>query len=616
VAVAAAAVTLPGAVHAAESTEPARRTAWFEDARFGLFIHWNGSAALEGRFDGEQVRQTDYGEWLRARNRVPRADWDAAIKQMHVTPEVVEGWAEAAKDAGMKYIIFVAKHHDGLAYWPSKVSDYTLNNLAGVDFDVIGTLKKACDKRGIKLGFYYSHWQDWEHPGGWGNFWDYNSKDPKQFEGHPDFFFYGGEGYRDNLTAEQFDAYWRRKSMPQVEELVKQYHPAIMWFDNWRDLKDTNMTPLQVNDMLSMIRKDSPETLVNTRLGIGKVGQPGGTDYETLGDNDFPRHRITHPWESAVTFGLSWGYSRDDQDWRPTTYFIRNLVRNISLGGNLVINFGPQADGRPPEEALDRMHAMGKCLRANGEGFYGCGYSPFEERTQDWGLTTVDERHNRLYLHVFDWPVDGVIRVNGLKTRVTSAILCSGHKPLPFVQQGTSVHIQGDRSMPVPYDTVIRLELGGPLDVQNDTLGEINGGGIAMNATNAVLTSVQKQQPVDGSTKIEAQMGGWNAPDAAASWTIFVPAAGKRNVTVSYACTPASAGQGFAVSAGPGLEVRSNTETTQLNWSEFRPFHAGQIDFPKPGTYTITIRPTGAVKAELFKLLWVHLAPVGTPATS
>ncbi|HEY3268593.1 MAG TPA: alpha-L-fucosidase [Armatimonadota bacterium] len=597
---------------AAQTASPSSaRTAWFEDARFGLFIHWNACSALEGRFDGEPVRQTEYGEWLRARNRVPRKDWDAAVRQMHVTPEVVDGWAEAAKDAGMKYIIFVAKHHDGLAYWPSGVSDYTLNKLAGVNFDVIGELKRACDKRGLKLGFYYSHWQDWEDPYGWGNFWDYNSKDPKQFDGHDDFFFWGGEGYRDNLTPEQFNTYWRRKSLPQVEELVKRYQPAIMWFDCWRNLRDTNMTLPQVTDMLTTIRREDPNTIINSRLGIARVGQPDGTDYETLGDNEFPHQRIQHPWESAVTFGLTWGYSRDDQEWRPATYFIRNLVRNISLGGNLLINFGPQADGRPPQEALNCMHTIGQCLRANKEGFYGCGYTPFEERAQDWGLTTVDEAKNALYLHVFDWPVDGVIRVNGLKTKVAAATLCSTGKPITFQQEGQSVHITGPRSMPVPFDTVIRLNLSGPIEVDNATIGEINGGGIAMQAAAAKLVGAQQEKPYDGSTKLPAQIGGWTAPNAEASWTVFIPEAGKRSVTVSYACTVDAAGQGFTVSAGPGHSVSAKAEATQKNWSEFRPFTIGEIDFPSPGAYTITVRPDARPNQEPFKLLWVHLGEPG-----
>lgn len=581
------------------------RTAWFEAARFGLFIHWNACAALEGRFDGEPVRQTHYGEWLRARNRVPRADWDAALRQMHVTPEVVEGWAEAAKEAGMKYLIFVAKHHDGLAFWPSAISDYTLNNLAGVGFDVIGKLKEACEARGIVLCFYYSHWHDWEHPYGWGNFWDYNSDDPGQFEGHDDFFFYSGEGHRDNPTPEQFDHYWRTKSMPQVKELIERYRPGMMWFDCWQPLSATNMTPKQVGDMLAMIREADPTVIVNSRLGIEEVG-PDGIDYETLGDNEFPRHRIGHPWESAVTFADSWGYSRDDLNWRPTAYFVRNLVRNVSLGGNLAINFGPQADGRPPEEALDRMRAIGQCLRANGEGFYGCGYTPFDEQVQDWGLTTVDEANGRLYLHVFDWPVDGVVRVNGLKAPVLSAALASTGESLSFRQSGQSVHVAGPRSMPIPYDTVVRLELGGGLEVDNATLGEINGGGVPMPVSRASLVGARAETPYEGSTKLPVQAGGWGAPGASASWEIYVPEAGKRPLTVGYACAAEVAGQRFVVSAA-GQELAAETKATHRNWSDFRPFPLGHFHFPEPGRYRITIEPAAEVRTELFKLLWLFL---------
>lgn len=587
------------------------RTGWFESARFGLFIHWNVCAALEGRYGGEPVRQSEYGEWLRARNRVPRADWDMAIKRMHITPEVVDGWAEAAKVAGMKYVTFVSKHHDGLAYWPSKISDYTLNKLAGVEFDVIGRLKQACDDRDLKLCIYYSHWHDWEDPCGWGNFWDFNSDHPRQFEGYKDFFFYSGEGYRDNLTPEQFNTYWHQKSMAQVRELMENYQPALLWFDCWQRLEDTNMTSGQVNEMLSMIREIDPYCIVNSRLGISQIGGTDGVDYETLGDNEFPhRQEIGHPWESAVTFALSWGYSRDDQNWRPATYFIRNLVRNISLGGNLAINFGPMSDGRPPQEALTCMYQMGSCIQANKEGFYGCGFTPFEEHTQDWGLTTFNKLQNRLFLHVFDWPVDGIVRVNGIKTTIQSVTLSSTGAQLPFSQSGPSVHICGPLSAPVPYDTVIRLELASPVEVDNDTIGELNGGGIVLQASRATLEGVKTEKPYEGSTKLSLQLSNWEAMGASASWNIYIPAAGNRAITVCYSSTVETAGQSFNVTVGNALELTSRVKATHLNWSEFRPIHIGQIDFQAPGHYTIGLSPEGPLDRELFKLLWIHLGEV------
>jgi alpha-L-fucosidase len=543
---------------------------------------------------------------------VPRADWDQAIRQMKITPERVDAWAEAARQAGMKYVIFVAKHHDGLAFWPSKVSEYTYNRLSGVSFDVVGRLKKACDARGLKLCFYYSQWQDWEDPDGWGNFWEFNSRDPKQFEGRDDFYFWDGSLFRDNLTSQGFDRYWRRKAMPQVEELIRTYHPAIVWFDCYVPRETTIMSETQLGDMLAMIRKLDTQCLVNSRLPSTRIGGDDGADYETLGDNDFPHQRIGHPWESAVTFPLSWGYNRDDLNWRPTTYFVRNLVRNTSLGGNLVINIGPLADGTVPEEALVRMKEIGRCLAANREGVTGCGYTPFEEGTQDWGLTTTrvgPDGVHQLFLHVFDWPVDGIVRVNGLKTKVRSAHLCSTRRRLDFQQQGTSLHVDARKVSPLPYDTVIRLDLDGEAKADNQIVGERNGGDIVMQASQATCVGVKTEPPPRRGTKLPSQLGNWSAEGAVASWRIAIPAAGRYRMRICYAATVATAGKEFVVSAGPGLELRGQTQATHRNWSEFRTFDLGALAFPKPGEYTVSVGPAGPVTGELFKLLWLCCSP-------
>ncbi len=588
------------------------RTAWFEDARFGMFISWNACATLEGRYCGEPIRQGVYGEWLRARNRVSRADWDKAYEMMTITPEKVDEWAESAKQAGMKYIIFVAKHHDGLAFWPSKVSGYTFNRLSDVSFDVIGRLKEACDKRGLKLCLYYSQWQDWEDPNGWGNFWEFNSKDQKQFEEYDNFQFWDGSLFRDNLTADQFGKYWYGKAMPQVEELIRNYHPAIIWFDCYIPPKSAIMTDKQLDDMKAMIRKLDPTCLINSRLPSEKIGGVDGVDYETLGDNQFPHQRIGHPWESVVTFSKSWAYNRDDLNWRSTTYFIRNLVRNVSLGGNMAINIGPLSDGAIPDEALVRLHEIGRSLSANKEGIAGCGYTPFEENTQDWGLTTVG-RHkdgtNLLYLHVFDWPTDGVIRVNGLKSKVRKAYFPATGTTLQFAQNGKSVHINAKNISMQPYETVIRLDLDSEVEVDNTSIGERNGGDIVMQSTDADIAGVKLEIPDEGSTKLKYQLSGWEAADASASWRITIPAVGKYRVRICYAASINNEGKEFVVSTGNGMELRASTVGTHINWGEFRTFDMGSFDFEENGDQTITVRPSGKQSGELFKLLWVCCSP-------
>ncbi|MEN9358886.1 MAG: hypothetical protein RL095_421 [Verrucomicrobiota bacterium] len=584
------------------------RTQWFEEARFGMFIHWSGSAAMEGRYCGEPVRQGVYGEWLRARNRMPRKDWDVAIASMQITPEKVDAWADAAKSAGMKYLIFVAKHHDGLALWPSKVSDYTYNKVSGVDFDVIARLKKACDERGLKLCFYYSQWQDWESPEGWGNFWEFNSRNPAQYDAHKNFQFWDGSLFRDNLDSVRFDRYWRGKAMPQVEELIRNYRPAMIWFDCYIPQEKTVMSEQQLADMRSMIRKLDPQCLINSRLPTTKIGGDDGADFETLGDNQLGNQRRGHPWESAMTFPMSWGYNRDDQDWRPTTYFVRNLVRNVSMGGNFVINIGPLADGTVPEEARVRLNEIGRSVIANRQGIAGCGMSPFEETSQDWGLTTHrrdKDGSEQLFLHVFDWPVDGVVRVNGLKTRVRSASLPSTGAPLKFTQNGLSTHVSVHGLSPLPYNTVIRLDLESAPEVDNQVIGERNGGDIVLQAAQARCMGVKRERPDDGSTKLPAQLGAWHAGNASASWRITIPAAGKYRTRICYAADLAAAGQGFTVSTETGAVLHGEVQGTHRNHGEFRTFELGEMDFPHAGEYTVHLRPSAKVEAELFKLLWV-----------
>ena len=154
------------------------------------------------------------------------------------------------------------------------------------------------------------------------------------------------------------------------------------------------------------------------------------------------------------------------------------------------------------------MHIIGSTIRAKKEGFYGCGYTPYEEHSQDWGLTTVDEKHNRLFLHVFDWPVDGVVWVDGLVSGEKRATLCATGHGIKFDSLGPTVHIHGDRSQPVPFDTVIRCDLEGPIKVDKAKLGEINDGGIPMQASRAHLAGVQKEKPVEGASNLPFQIGG------------------------------------------------------------------------------------------------------------
>lgn len=598
------------AVASASALAAAGRAEWFTEARFGMFIHWSPGGIYGAHWHGEPFRGPGaYGEWTRARNRVSRADYDAALPLLNASPAQIEEWVLLAREAGMKYIVFVAKHHDGLAFWPSKVSDYHLPRLNGSGVDVLRVLKDACDRHGLKLGLYYSQWQDWEHPGGWGNFWDFEPA--KALAGHSpeewERLLYSGRLVRPSLTPDQFAAYWRGKVLPQVSELLTNYQPALLWFDCWVPREETIMTQGQLQELLALVRKLAPDCLVNSRLGMTNVG-PGGVDFQSMADNQFPGQGPAHPWETSATLGATWGYNRDDLAWRPTSFFIRELAGNISKGGNLQLNVGPRADGSLPPEAVSRLKEIGRCLSANGAGFYGGGPTPFPRDSQDWGLftgkTTPDGRHF-LYAHVFEWPVDGIIRVNGLRTPVR-AVRLHGREPVSYGQFDFSLRVLGPRTEPTPFDTVVELELEGPAAYQPGLAREVNGGGWRLGPEGARVGGQVQAVAAIPREGVPARLEGWAGTNDFARWTLHMPELGRKRLRICYACPLSAAGQEFSVRIGERV-WHAKTEGTHSDWREYRTFLLGEVSFTEAGEYEVIVSPVGQTKGGLFRLAWLFV---------
>lgn len=516
---------------------------------------------------------------------------------------------------GFKYLTFVTKHHDGVAFWNSKVSDYTYANLSGTGFDVLKCLKEKCDKHGIILCAYYSHWLDWGDPNGRNNDWDYADEQRQDFDR-----IAAGRGeidapYRQLPTDEAYDKYWHEKAMPQVAELIKDYGVKLFWFDCWRadPVGEGQMTEKQMRDMLAMIRQLDPTVLVNTRLGIHEVSD-NGVDFQTMGDNQFPEQPLGHTWETAATFNHTWGYNRDDQNWRSTTYFVREIVKGIYKGGNVMLNIGPRADGSIPPEIKNRIHEIGKMIHKNKVGFYGTYPSPFAEDSQDWGLITQRPERNvtKVYLHVFEWPSDGVIRVNGLKNKILDARIPSlGNQKVAFVQKGLLLHIQGPVREPVDYDSVVELEVEGGLEAENGFCGEINFGGIHMGQEKAVLTGNLKRTVGTDVTGVgyisPTSIRNWNSMGGQASWKVYIPEKGERELTICYSCDSLSAGQPYLVEVEGAGAMRAKTVAGPKGFAEFYTRHLGKIALPQAGIYTIRVRPEVAPQKELFGLNWLFL---------
>src|SRR6056297_343500 len=211
------------------------RAQWFTDARFGMFIHWGIYSGAEGFWKGEKLRNdNDYAEWIMYRNRIDKDEYLTLLDRFDWNEIDPEEWVILAKKSGMKYVTITAKHHDGFGLWDSKVSDFDLGNYT--DRDIIKELSEACQKHGLKLGLYYSHWVDWEHESGW----DHTKA-------------------LDDFTSEDYDRYWQEKVIPQVRELLTNYGDiSMLWFDMWIHHSETIVTKEQLLQLKSLIRDLQP----------------------------------------------------------------------------------------------------------------------------------------------------------------------------------------------------------------------------------------------------------------------------------------------------------------------------------------------------------------------
>lgn len=365
---------------------PESRIQWWRDARFGMFIHWGLYAIPGGEWNGQEV--PGIGEWIMNHAKIPVRQYEQLAKQFNPVKFDADEWVRIAKSAGQKYMVITAKHHDGFAMFHSQVSKYNVYDATPFHRDVVGELAAACKRQGMPLGFYYSQTQDWHEPDGDGNTWDF---DP---------------------AKTNFDKYFHEKAIPQVRELLTNYGPvALIWFDTPK-----NITPEESQELVSLVHTLQPKCLVD-----GRIGHDMG-DYRSTGDNEIPVKPFDYDWEVPATMNDTWGFKKNDHNWKSPQTLIRQLVDVVSKNGNYLLNVGPTSEGVIPEPSVERLQQVGAWLKTNGDAVYAAKPSPYPYEFS-WGSITV--KPDRAFLNIVEWPKDGEFTLYGFEAPVKRVSLLS-----------------------------------------------------------------------------------------------------------------------------------------------------------------------------------------------
>jgi alpha-L-fucosidase len=413
---------------AQEGYRPARENlkarAWFQEARFGMFVHW-GVYSVLGR-----------GEWVMQNERIPIAEYEKLPARFNPTGFDPAAWVALAKAAGMRYITITSKHHDGFAMFDSKVSDYDIVDRTPYGKDVLKMLSEECRKQGLRLFFYYSQ-LDWHHP-------DYFPRGRTgQWAGRPE------EGEWDRYL-DDMDA--------QLEELLTGYGSlGGIWFDGWWDRPEADW---RLGKTYSLIHSLQPAALI----GSNHHRKPfPGEDFQMF-EKDFPGHNTTGwndqaevgdlPLEMCDTMNRSWGYNADDERYKSLKELVHLLVKAAGYDANLLLNVGPRPDGTIQPEFVERLKEMGAWLEKNGESIYGTRGGPITPRP--WGVTT--HSRGRVYVHVLDWP-DRVLAVPRPPRPVESARYLADGREVPFSVDADALLLRLDPEAADPIDTIVVLDL-------------------------------------------------------------------------------------------------------------------------------------------------------------
>ncbi|MCP5535507.1 MAG: alpha-L-fucosidase [Akkermansiaceae bacterium] len=546
-----------------------KRMQWFTDAQFGLFIHYGVYSTLGGEWKGKTVPK--YAEWIQRGGNITPEEYIPLAANFRPDKLDADQWVKTAKEAGMKYMVITSKHHEGFCLWDSAHTKYDLGEATEFNRDILGELKAACDKHGLKFGTYYSI-IDWNHP----------SQRSKQATNQPPM--------KDKAA---YVAYMKA----QLKELIDRYDPAIMWFDGdwarWWTMEDGI-------DLYNYLRKLSPNMIINNR--VAKRAQ-FKKDYGTP-EQQTPGGALDHVWEACWTVNHSWGYKKSDTKWKDINTLVQKQIDINAKGGNLLLNVGPYADGSWPQGSTDLLLQMGKWNKAHAEAVYDTDYVDLP--AQNWGAVAQSKSSNadagEIFAYVFDWPKNGKLIVDGLAAGEIKALTYDG-KPLASSATKGGLEVDLSSTTPEPQATVIRIKYSGgrkAADASSIDLG-LKGNELSLLAKDAKLSG--KANKLENN----AYIGYWTDSSDTATWTLNVPAPGKYTVKLLYSCDKRYAGSSAQLTvAGKTL---STLVTPTKGWKHFELMEMGDVNLDQVGDTRCTLGFGPKKGKALFNLKLVLFVP-------
>lgn len=405
----------PAASIRVQDPHAAERARWYNEAKFGLFIHW-GLYAVPHR-----ARPGQLAEWIMDNEKLTASEYERFVDGFTAQKFNADEWMQIARTTGARYVVLTSKHHDGFCLWDTQLTD---NNSAKTVArrDIVGQLAAAAERAGLKFCLYYSM-LDWHHP-------DYEANFPRFVD-------------------------WMHR---QLRELLTRYPLWGLWFDGeWTHSK----AEWRGDDIIAMTRQLRPLAFLNDRLGRETRGTIAGVDFYTK-EQEIPRdamRRQNRPvaWETCQTFGYSWGYNESPDALKSGERLIEQLVDVVSKGGNFLLNIGPRPDGTIPEFFQARMKIIGQFLKTNGEAIYGTDRSPFGGRLPAGRVTT---KGNRIYIFLEALP-SGNIALPGLENKIQRAYLLATGEGLSLSHQNGTSYIASPSKLAGPVFTVVAVELDG-----------------------------------------------------------------------------------------------------------------------------------------------------------